>query len=156
MFNYLKILSSGSVSHFWFCIKREQSLVRNLMAREEFWLLSNNTTLLVWPKKSHWKMFTAFSLKDKKYHGDSGNGWKIPKRDGNLAKGNGHFLLFLFTSYVKTGQSVQRTHHPAKCPLGPLRVVLPWRTQQLPAPHPRDRPGTEAAAELRDVRSCTG
>lgn len=42
MHNYLKILSSGLLFH----IKTDQSLVRNLMARDEFWLLSNNTTFI--------------------------------------------------------------------------------------------------------------
>lgn len=42
MYNYLKILSSGLLFH----IKTDQSLVRNLMARDEFWLLSNNTTFI--------------------------------------------------------------------------------------------------------------
>lgn len=38
------------------------------MARDEFWLLSNDTTLLVWPKNSRWKMFTDVQFE----------GYKIP------------------------------------------------------------------------------
>lgn len=39
------------------------------MARDEFWLLSNNMTLLVWLKKNYWKMFKLFSSTDERTAG---------------------------------------------------------------------------------------
>lgn len=128
------------MSHFWFFTKWEQSLVRNLMARDKFWLLSNNSTLVLWLKKSQWNSLQPFSLEEKEFCGHSRNSWKIPKMDGNLAKGKELFLLVLFTLHVKSYQSVWCSGAPAKSPLRLPQVLLPWRSTVAPGASSWEQP----------------